>query len=81
MIEISISRELAAEHPGFVAGCAERGHRIELFGDRHKRPQSLSAGTRDPDDMPNARPTSASPAVARRASPARTGRPRQVKRR
>ena len=28
MIEISISRELAAEHPGFMAGCAERGHQV-----------------------------------------------------
>ncbi len=33
MIEISISRELAAEHPGFMAGCAERGHEVEVFDD------------------------------------------------
>ena len=33
MIEISISRELAAEHPGFMAGCAERGHQVEVFDD------------------------------------------------
>ena len=31
MIEISISRELAAEHPGFMAGCAERGHAVSVF--------------------------------------------------
>lgn len=31
MIEISISSELAAEHPRFVAECLERGHRIEVF--------------------------------------------------
>jgi len=33
MIEISISRELADEHRGFMAGCAERGHRVEVFDD------------------------------------------------
>jgi len=33
MIEISISRELAADHPGFMAGCAERGHQVEVFND------------------------------------------------
>jgi hypothetical protein len=33
MIEISISRELAAKHPGFIAGCAERGHQVEVFDD------------------------------------------------
>ena len=32
MIEISISRELADEHPGFMAGCAERGHAVQVFG-------------------------------------------------
>jgi hypothetical protein len=31
MIEISISRELAGEHPRFTAECAERGHRVEVF--------------------------------------------------
>ena len=51
MIEISISRELAAEHPGFMAGCAERGHQVEVFGTTHERPESDAAETRDPDDM------------------------------
>ena len=31
MIEIAISSELAAEHPRFMAGCAERGHQVEVF--------------------------------------------------
>ena len=31
MIEISISRELADAHPGFMAGCAERGHAVSVF--------------------------------------------------
>jgi hypothetical protein len=33
MIKISISNELAAGHPEFMAGCAERGHRVEVFGE------------------------------------------------
>ena len=32
MIEISISRELADAHPGFMAHCAERGHAVSVFG-------------------------------------------------
>jgi hypothetical protein len=32
MIEISVSRELAAAHPRFMAGCADRGLRVEVFG-------------------------------------------------
>jgi hypothetical protein len=31
MIEISISRELADDHPSFVAHCADRGHAISVF--------------------------------------------------
>jgi hypothetical protein len=31
MLEISISSEMAAEHPRFVAECLERGHRVEVF--------------------------------------------------
>jgi hypothetical protein len=31
MIEISISRELADAHPGFMAHCAHRGHAISVF--------------------------------------------------
>jgi hypothetical protein len=37
MIEISISRELAAAYPGFIAGCAQRGHRVEVFGEATER--------------------------------------------
>jgi hypothetical protein len=54
MIEISVSRELAAEHPGFLAGCAERGHRVEVFGTSREQPESGAARTRGPDDMPDA---------------------------
>jgi hypothetical protein len=32
MLEISISSEMAAEHPRFMAECVERGHRVEVFG-------------------------------------------------
>ena len=38
MIEISISRELADAHPGFMAGCAERGHAVSVF-DSDARPR------------------------------------------
>ena len=31
MLEISISSEMAAEHPRFMAECSERGHRVEVF--------------------------------------------------
>lgn len=31
MLEISISSEMAAEHPRFMAECVERGHRVEVF--------------------------------------------------
>ena len=31
MLEISISSELANAHPGFMAGCAKRGHEVEMF--------------------------------------------------
>ena len=31
MIEISISREPGAAHPGFMAGCAQRGHPVAVF--------------------------------------------------
>ena len=52
MIEISISRELAAGHPGFMAGCAKRSHQVRVFGTTHERPESGAAETRDPDDIP-----------------------------
>jgi hypothetical protein len=37
MIEISISSELADEHPRFIAASAQRGHRVEVFdsGEAH----------------------------------------------
>ena len=54
MIEISINRELAAEHPGFLAVCAERGHQVQVFGTSRERPESDTAETRGPDDMPDA---------------------------
>ena len=54
MIEISISRELAAEHPGFMAGCAKRNHQVRVFGTTHERPESDAAETRDSDNMPDA---------------------------
>ena len=54
MIEIRISRELAAEHPAFMAGCAKRSHQVQVFGSTHERPESDAPETRDPDDMADA---------------------------
>ena len=38
MIEISISRELADAHRGFMASCAQRGHAINVFDSDGPRP-------------------------------------------
>jgi hypothetical protein len=54
MIEISISSELATEHPGFMAGCTERGHQVQVFGTSPERPESDTAETRGPDDTADA---------------------------
>lgn len=53
VIEISINRDLAADQPGFMAGCAERGHRVEVFSDSHERSESDSAETPDRRDVPD----------------------------
>jgi hypothetical protein len=44
MLQISISSELAVEHSGFVAGCAERGHAVEVFAGTD-RDENASEGT------------------------------------
>jgi hypothetical protein len=54
MIEISISRELAAEHPGFLAGCAERGHQVQVIRTSREQPASGAAETPGLDDTPDA---------------------------
>ena len=56
MIEISISRELAAKHPGFMAGCAERGHQVEVFDS-------------DEPGLASRRPTTCDRAESRRRTP------------
>ena len=48
MIEISINRDLADVHPGFMAGCAQRGHAVNVFDSAapEARPhESASAAT------------------------------------
>jgi hypothetical protein len=74
VIEISISRELAAEHPGFMEDCAERGHRVEVFDHGHERPESGDA-ERVTGTMCPMRATSAGPALGRSTSSDRTDRP------
>jgi hypothetical protein len=48
VIEISISRDLAAEHPQFMAACAQRGLRLDVFdgadASREARVVGASAG-------------------------------------
>jgi hypothetical protein len=43
VLKISISSELADAHPRFMAGCAERGHRVEVFesGGSSEAPREL----------------------------------------
>jgi hypothetical protein len=36
MLHISISNDLAAEHPLFVAECAERGHTVGVFDEAER---------------------------------------------
>ena len=47
MIEISISRDLAAEHSQFMAACAQRGLRLDVFdvADARREPQLVGAST------------------------------------
>ena len=70
MIEISISRELAADHPGFMASCAQRGHAVSVFdGAAARSPTHETTGVPDV-------PAGTTPRVARDRSPGgRTDRP------
>jgi hypothetical protein len=45
MLQISISSELAAEHPRFVAECAGRGHTIEVVGPDAENGQAATEGS------------------------------------
>ena len=44
MLEISIGSELAAAHPVFMAGCAERGHQVDVFGDAERNADEEGTG-------------------------------------
>ena len=56
-ISISISSELAAEHPRFMAGCAADGREVHVFGasgpdtktSRADEESTAAAGDRSPD--------------------------------
>ncbi len=53
MLTIAISDDLAGEHPGFMAGCATRGHQVNVFGRARDAGQTVDAaadraGDRDP---------------------------------
>ena len=49
MLEISISSEMAAEHPRFMAECLERGHRVEVFGEAERNVNASSAFAHPPE--------------------------------
>ena len=55
MIEISISRELANAHPGFMAGCAQRGHGVNVFDSA--APEARPHETAECRDAPGRRRT------------------------
>ena len=45
MIEIVVSRELAEEHPAFVAECGQRGHEVTVFEPRAEESGGATGGT------------------------------------
>ena len=49
MIEISISRELAAAHSGFMAHCADRGHAVVVFDGDGAQSRPRETGRSVPD--------------------------------
>jgi hypothetical protein len=54
MIEISISRKLADAHPKFMAGCAGRGHQVDVFEEvtESSGPRASEGITGKADDAP-----------------------------
>ena len=70
MIEISISRELADAHPGFMASCAQRGHAVSVFGSvaPEARPHEMAGVATDLACGDN---VGASSAIDRRAATSR----------
>ena len=67
MIEISISRELADAHPGFMAHCADRGHAISVFDSDGPQPD-LTRPPRPRRTWPVTTPLGSRWAVERRAA-------------
>ena len=69
MIEISISRELATAHRGFMASCAQRGHAVSVFGSvaPEARPHEMAGVATDLACRENG----ASAAIDRRAATSR----------
>ena len=66
MIEISISRELATAHPGFISGCVKRGHQVHMFdNDGHAQDHQKAGGA---TDLARDDDAGASTAIDRRAA-------------
>jgi hypothetical protein len=64
MIEISISSELADEHPRFIAASAQRGHRVEVFDSGEAQEPAFGAQT-ERDECLLARSARSAPADGR----------------
>jgi hypothetical protein len=52
MLEISISHELAATHPEFMAHCADRGHAVVVFDSDGAQSRPRETGRSVPDLSP-----------------------------
>ena len=67
MIQISISRELAAAHPRFMATCAQRGHAVNVFHSvaPEARPHEMTGVA---TDLARGDDVGASAAIGRRAA-------------
>jgi hypothetical protein len=74
MIEISISRELATTHPGFMAGCAQRRYAVDVFDNERPeaRPHEMSGGA---TDLARGQADAPSPAASGRPPWAHIGTP------
>ena len=59
MLDISISSELAGEHPGFMAACATRGHQVNVFGDAEPAGRADAGSNRRADRVASMASTAA----------------------
>ena len=65
MIEISISSELAGEHSRFMAECAGRGHRVEVFESGGEMHEPACGARTEATERPADRPLRPAPTSGR----------------